>query len=255
MNGVGMKKSIISVILFFSFVVSLPAFSDLPVIDLTNYVVNQNTALKTGLTYLEEEKSLEQQIMMTKNQLKNLLKLPSFTWDNAYHALNKLDQEIKQGNALAYSVGNTDSAFKKLYPDYNNINQNNYQDQFKKLTKTNQDTMRGILNQLHTSMEQEKQESQTIDKLSSDARKAKGHMQSLQLANEIATEQIAILQKMHQTIMAQTNAQVEYYAMKTQKESMVNAKMHEIIKNSQEPYPKYKENSHFGLIPKFTGGM
>ena len=258
-GGVMFKKTICSVIMI---LLLSPSVFGYIVYDPTNYAqnmintgLNHITAVKTALIALKEISMLSQQIQMVKNQITNLSNLNVLHWSNSKDALNGLNNALNQGQAITYSEGNIDDRFRKLYPGYTANIQGDYQAQDKELIQTNQDTMRGVMDHLHASMEQQQQESDNIGELKAQAQNVRGNVQALQLGNEIATEQVAQLQKIHQTEMAKTNAETAYYAMKTQQDAASKVSIEKVINNAQTTYPAYKENTKFGVIPSFGGGL
>jgi P-type conjugative transfer protein TrbJ len=76
-------------------------------------------------------------------------------------------------------------------------------------------------------------------------------MQALQVGNEIASQQIDQMQKLREVVMAQTNAQVQYMAYKTQKAAQQHKQMQEIGQNADDTYPTYNGNSQLGEVPDF----
>ena len=231
-----------------------PGFALIPVEDLPNEI-------NTRMTYLNSVQSLLKEVTMVQNQLrqlqyeaKNLQGLSGQQWDNTEAALNQLNQAITQRHALVYAMANMDQQFKQHYPGYHQTATADYSSDYQSWVKTNQATMNGVLDQLQASYQQQQQE-QTMDQILADrARHSVGRMQALQVANEIAAEQIAQLQKLKATIMAQANAQAEYYAYQSQKDAVQQQSVDAVIQKSKSQFPKYRENSQFGLIPPFPHG-
>lgn len=219
----------------------------------TNYSTNLIASAKAVIMAERMLQQLQNQVVMLQNQAKNLTNLSGLQFDNPEQALNALNSKLQQGQSLAYSSNNLEDRFKQLFPDYGQASTTDYNAQVKDLTQTNQDTMKGALNQLHTSMTQQQQESSQINKLRSDAQGASGNLQVQQVGNEIAAEQVAQMQKMHQTMMTQTNAQVEYYAMQTQKAATQEATQQAVIQKTNAIYPGYQNDNHFGVVPTFGG--
>ena len=101
------------------------------------------------------------------------------------------------------------------------------------------------------SYQEQQQEKRRDDILNNDAKSATGRMQAMQINNEIQAEQIAQLEKLKSTMMAQANADAEYHAYQTQKDADRQKSVDSVVQNSDVSYPQYQNNSQFGLIPRF----
>lgn len=234
--------------------VTSTSFAIIPVEDIPNEI-------NTHMTYLNSVQSLIKEVTMIQNQLqqlqyeaKNLQGLSGQQWDNAQTAINQLNNAINQSNSLAYSMANVDQQFKQRYPGYNNQATTDYSSEYKSWVQTNQATMNGVLDQINASYQQQQQE-QAMDQLLADrAKNPVGRMQALQVGNEIAAEQIAQLQKLKATMMAQANAQAEYYAYQSQKDAAQQKSVDAVVQKASDNFPQYQGDSKFGLIPQFGNG-
>lgn len=229
----------------------------IPVEDFATEYYTMSAFIKESLIYIDQARQLTAQIQSLQIDLKNIERLSDQKWDGAQQALNNLGNAIQQGNAIAYSMQNLDAQFKKQFPGYDNpANQtNNYSQTYQKWIQTNQDTMQGVLDQINLSYSQLQDEKAVDDALASRAASPLGQMQALQVANEIAAEQIAQLQKLKATMMAQTNAQAEYYAYQGQKDAVQQQTVDAVVKNANPNFPNYQNNADFGLIPSFGDGQ
>jgi type IV secretion system protein TrbJ len=219
------------------------------------------TESNTWATYLKEVQSTINEMNMIQNQLtqlqyeeKNIQKMSGQQWDSAQTDLMQLSEAMNKEKALTYTMSNLDANFKQRYPGYNGNDNADYSTQYQSWVETNQATMNGVLDQMHTSYAQEQEENSVIQLLSGRAKSATGRMQALQVGNEIAAEQIAQLQKLKADIQAQSNAQAEYYAYQSQKDASEQQSVNEVVKKASDTFPTYQENNHFSLIPQFGNG-
>lgn len=226
------------------------------VFDPTNYTANSSTMANMAVQIAHSAVQLQQQYQMLMNQIQNLQNVPNQVWDNAQQNIDQLSGEIQQGQSLAYSMSNLDSAFKQEYPGYADSQEatTNYSKAYQGWVKTNQDTMNGVLDQMHTSYQQLGSEEALNAQLAQQAQSAQGRMQAIQVGSEIASQEVSQLQKLKATIMAQTNAQAEYYAYQTQKDAIQQKSVDEVLNGASDIYPHYQEDSNFGLIPSFGEG-
>jgi len=230
-------------------------YSNIPVFDMVNARLNLTTSLKTVLISIQQVQQIQNQLQSIAYQTKNLKQLSGSDWDDTQQALNQLSAAIAQGRSLAYSASNIDHQFKTIYPGYQNQSSGtDYASDYKKWVQTNQDTMKGVMDQLSASYHQQAQEQAMSQRLAQKAQHTEGRMQALQVGNEIAAEQIAQMQKLKATMMAQANAQAEYYAYQAQKDAAMQQSVDAVIKTSDSVYPKYQEKTEFGEVPELGKG-
>lgn len=232
------------------------AFAMIPVIDALNAKLNLVTSLKTATMVIQQIQQIQNQLQAIKYQATNLKTLSGQNWDNARQSLSQLGNAMQQGKSLAYSASNVDQQFKQRFPGYTGSqgSTSDYSGEYKKWVQTNQDTMNGVMDQINASYEQQSQEEALDQLLAQKAKTPQGRMQALQVGNEIAAEQIAQMQKLKATMMAQANAQAEYYAYQAQKDAAKQQSVDAVVKTSGAAYPQYQGKSQFGLIPQFGSG-
>lgn len=203
------------------------------------------------LMYARQGQSLMNLQSMHRNQIGNTLGVSSLNWDNSYNDLNRLSSVMGQGNSLSYNNNNFGGQFSHLYPGDTGGATNNYsQDQRERIQAT-QSMMNGVISQMNMSYQEQQQEKRRDDILKNDAKSATGRMQAMQINNEIQAEQIAQLEKLKSTMMAQANADAEYHAYRTQKDAERQKSVDSIVQNADVSYPQYQDNAQFGLIPRF----
>jgi len=237
-------RKVFMVVSLLSLTVYQSAFAMLPVIDAVNAKLNLVTSLKTATMVIQQVQQIKNQLQAIQYQATNLKTLSGQNWDNARQSLNQLASAMQQGNALAYSASNVDQQFKKQFPGYTGEQggTTDYSGQYQKWVQTNQDTMNGVIDQINASYEQQSQEEALDQLLAQKAKTPQGRMQALQVGNEIAAEQIAQMQKLKATMMAQANAQAEYYAYQAQKDAAKQQSVDAVVKTSGSAYPSIKVN-------------
>ena len=249
-------RKVFTLIILSILIAAQPVFAMIPVIDAVNAKLNLVTSLKTATMVIQQLQQIQNQLQSIKYQAANLKSLSGQNWDNARQALTQLGSAMQQGNALAYSASNVDQQFKQHFPGYSSGQggTTDYSSQYKKWVQTNQDTMNGVMDQINASYEQQSREEAFDQLLAQKAKSTQGRMQALQVGNEIAAEQIAQMQKLKATMMAQANAQAEYYAYQAQKDAARQQSVDAVVKTSDASYPQYQNKSQFGLIPQFGNG-
>ncbi len=232
------------------------SFAIVPVIDAVNAKFNLVTSIKSATMVIQQLQQIQNQIQSIKYQAENLKSFSDQHWDNARGALLQLGTAMQQGDALAYSAANVDQHFKQTFPGYSKKNgaTTDYSSDYKKWVKTTQSTMNGVMDQISVSYEQQSREEALDQLLSQKANTVQGRLQALQVGNEIAAEQVAQMQKLKATMIAQTNAQAEYFAYQAQKDAAQQQSVDAVIQTSSDAYPHYQDKSQFGLIPAFGPG-
>jgi P-type conjugative transfer protein TrbJ len=217
-------------------------------------VVDVATEINTAITYAKEIEAIKHQLEQLDYERKNLAKLSHLRWDNAQSALDQLADVVNKSYSLAYSMADIDQQFRKLFPGYNQQATTDYAADYKNWVRTTQATMNGILDQVNESYKQIQEEATFAQMLADQAKKPTGRLQAVQIGIEIAAEQIAQIQKLKATMMAQANAQAEYYAYQSQKDAAQQQSVDAVVKNADFNFPSYQGDLQFGLIPKFSGG-
>ncbi len=248
-------RKVFILIILSSLLIAQSAFAIIPVTDALNAQINMMSYLKSAIMVIQQVQQIKNQLQSIQYQVSNLKHFSKQDWDNAHQALSQLGNAMQQGNALAYSASNIDQQFKQRFPGYSSGQggTTNYSGQYKKWVQTNQDTMNGVMDQINASYEQQSREEAVDQLLAQKAKSTQGRMQALQVGNEIAAEQIAQMQKLKATMMAQANAQAEYYAYQAQKDAARQQSVDAVVKTSDASYPQYQNKSQFGLIPAFGG--
>lgn len=180
-------------------------------------------------TFFEKEISdLDKQI----NDLDKALKLLSsgkYLWSNTVDLINQLGKTMEQASGLSYAAQNEAAEFAALFPGYSSLS--NFNQQYQKITKGSLDTLNNILQTMKQSANSFTNESSRLKSLQGFTENVAGQTQAMQMVVQLASEQISQLQLMRQTVMAQANAQIVYYAQQIQKEASAVADLNETIAN------------------------
>jgi len=184
--------------------------------------------------YFEQEiQSLMAQLDVLNDQ-SNILntaieKLPSgsYNWSNTSKLIQELDNILSQSNALSYTAENVDQQFKNLFPGY--ISVNNYNEEYQHITESALDTLQNVLHDFNASANDFANETTLLKDLQNYSAAAAGQTQAIQVANQIASEQVSQLQLLRQALMTQANAQAVYYAQQIQNKASALAEFSELI--------------------------
>lgn len=171
------------------------------------------------------------QIILIKQEL---ARLDNSNWNLAQDKINELGSKVNQANTLAYSAGNIDSNFRRVFPGYQASGATNYTGQYKDIVTTTQNTLNSILQSIGMSASDFAKENDRLRILQTQSQNANGQTQAIQAASQIASAEVEQLQLIRQTIIAQTNAQTAYYAAQTQKEASTKATLDNFLDTSKQ---------------------
>jgi P-type conjugative transfer protein TrbJ len=203
--------------------------------------VYQNT-----LTAVAQAKALLQSVQQTKAQIKllqdevnNSQNYAKGTWGQTLVQLTALANQISQGQSLAYTMSNLDSAFKQRYPGYQPSQ--DYNKAYQNWSQGTLDTLRGVLDSIHMQSLDFGNENNLMSQLKNLSSSAHGRMQALQAGNMISAQMVSQTEKLRQVVMAQTNAQNAYMAYQVQQDAARKATLSTWIHDSNSNFPHYQD--------------
>jgi P-type conjugative transfer protein TrbJ len=236
-GGCRMKERVIFFFVVLAFL-SIPAYSALPVIDFA-----------AGLQLANQLAQLQKQTLYVEQSLQALkgLNVGQYQWSNARALINQLGEVTTRTNALSYSASNLDERFRQAYPGY--VAPEDFQKQYKENADRTQATLNNSLQSMGVSAADFQQENQRLAFLQQQAQSAKGQTQAIQAFSQIASELVSQLQLLRQTMMAESNAEVSYYAMQVQVEASARAELGNIIKAGSTKVKPYGSSGHYLYPP------
>jgi P-type conjugative transfer protein TrbJ len=151
--------------------------------------------------------AMQSRILQSNLQVAALAKiqgrlLSSQQWAHTLRDLYDLAQNVRQGQGLAYTMGNLDRVFRQAYPGYlkNGVDFNVQYDDW---NRTTQDTIAGALRSLNIHADQLTSDQQFMGTIRNFARSAEGETQVLQAGVMVANMQVDRLDKIRQLMMTQ----------------------------------------------------
>lgn len=167
------------------------------------------------MQYAKQMEQYATQLQQYRDQLQNTLNIPNQIWSQIQGDLMGVMNVVKQGEALAFSLGNIGDQFKLKFPGFKPTN--DFVGDYKKWSQTLRDTLKGTLEAANLQSQQFSTEEGVIQQLRSMSSSNQGRLQALQTGNQIAVETTAQLQKLRALAMAQMQSQNAYIA-KTEQE-------------------------------------
>lgn len=202
------------------------------VYDPTNHAENITIALSTAESVLKEAEQVKQ-------GLTNLLKYDGSFKDIA-PLLGQLQEVLKRGQGLSYSMGNIDQVFQDSFTGYSPTE--DWQTEYKVWSETTLDTFKNTLNSLNLQAKDIFSDDALIKKLEGLSNNAQGRDQILQTSNMLASEMNKQMIKLRELMIAQINSENVYRAKLENENAKTQANMAEFFgKKNKLAIPPYDE--------------
>lgn len=198
----------------------MPAYAGIPVIDAGNLTQNTLAALENVMQTLKQIEEYSTQLQQYENQLQNTLAPAAYIWDQAQSTINGLMNAVDTLNYYKNQVGSLDSYLGKFQdvsyyrnsPCFNGSGgctaaEWAAMDENRRLAsqsqkKANDALFRGLDRQ----QEALKNDAYTLEQLQSKAQDARGQMEAIGYANQLASQQANQLLQIRGLLIAQQNA-------------------------------------------------
>jgi P-type conjugative transfer protein TrbJ len=176
------------------------------------------------LNYLQLIGSLEKQVMMVENQLtqiadmaKHGVTITNQLFGTVASDISNLNQIVKTGQSLSYTMSNLDGTFRLRFPGYSSST--NYGQSYQTWSQTSLDSTRGALNAAGLQNSQFSSDQALLKTLQGQSQSAFGRMQAIEVGNQIAENQAEQLMKLRQLMMADMQSKASYQGALVQAEA------------------------------------
>jgi type IV secretion system protein TrbJ len=171
-----------------------------------------------------EAKQLQNEVSELENMVLNTATIPNQIWGTAVQDFSQLKSLFSQSQSLAFTAGNLDQQFATRYGTYSSYlaEKMTATDWNNKYTEWSQEGSNNALNALKglgLQASQLSNDQDVMQQLQGMASSTQGRMQALQVANMIAAQNVAQIQKLQQLMMMQLQMQADYLAMQQDKEA------------------------------------
>ncbi|HCU0050475.1 TPA: P-type conjugative transfer protein TrbJ [Proteus mirabilis] len=205
---------------FVATVMTLPAQAGIPVIDGTNVVQTTISAVNNVQAVAKQIQQYQTQLQQYENMLQNTVAPAAYIWDQANSTINKLLQAQDTLNYYKNQAGSLDSYLQR-YQDVNyyrsspcfNSNVECTADEIKALQnadKNNSEARKKANDAVFKAIDQQQQtlttDANNLADLQSQASGAKGQMEAIQAANQLASAQTNQLLQIRSILLAQQSA-------------------------------------------------
>lgn len=205
---------------FVASVMTLPAQAGIPVIDGTNVVQTTISAVNNVQAVAKQIQQYQTQLQQYENMLQNTVAPAAYIWDQANSTINKLLQAQDTLNYYKNQAGSLDSYLKR-YQDISyyrsspcfNSNIECTADELKALHNAEKDSSEArkkandaVFEVIDQQQETLRTDANNLADLQSQATNAKGQMEAIQAANQLASAQTNQLLQIRSILVAQQTA-------------------------------------------------
>ncbi|WP_052522786.1 P-type conjugative transfer protein TrbJ [Ensifer sp. BR816] len=189
----------------------------------------------TQINQLAEQ--IQNQLRIYENMLQNTAQLPDHVWGQVESDLSRLQSIVGQGQGIAFSMGNIDDQLKQRFQSYAEMQTNlpsqaSFSTTYQSWSDTNRDTIAGTLKAANLTAEQFASEESTMSSLRSMSESADGQMKALQVGHEIATQEVAQLQKLRGLVSQQMTMMGTWYQSEQAQKDLAQARRNEFFSST-----------------------
>jgi len=244
------KKALI--VPFMASVIALPVKAGIPVIDGTNVVQTTISAVNNVQAVSKQIQQYQTQLQQYENMLQNTVAPGAYIWDQADSTINKLLQAQDTLNYYKNQAGSLDSYLKR-YQDINyyrsspcfNTNLECTASEISALRKAEQDSSEArkkandaVFKAIDEQQETLQNDANNLADLQTHATGAKGQMEAIQTANQLASAQTNQLLQIRSLLVAQQNAATTLAQAQADKEAQQIAADEKVLAGQNTPSPK-----------------
>jgi P-type conjugative transfer protein TrbJ len=173
-------------------------------------------------SYIRQGEQLRQEILMVLDMAKNTATLPSQVFGPITNDIAQLANIVQGGRALAYSMGNLDAEFRTRFRGWGYNSRTWYTD-YRNWSQTSLDTTLGTLRAAGLQGQQLQNDQAVLNRLRAMAQSSEGRMQALQIANQIAEQQVQQIMKLRQLMLADLQSKQTFQAAQMQRQAASEA--------------------------------
>jgi P-type conjugative transfer protein TrbJ len=204
------------------------------VLDPVNLVQNIVSAIQSITEVAQQVEQLYNEYTQIRNQIQQLQdmanqasQLGSSDWGQVQSAIAALNNAVRIGQSIAYDLPNLQARFQAEYPGY--VAPTDWNTQYQQWSQTTLDTLNGTLRSAGLNIGDFNSVDSALSALRSANDSATGRNELLQVANSLASLQVAEMTKMRQLLALEINAQNVWKANATNMSAASEAALEEFI--------------------------
>src|SRR5690242_5135897 len=161
--------------------------------------------------YIQQGQHLAEALKQTMDMVRNSKPLTAQRFGPIMSDITQLASIVQGGMGLAYSMANLDGQFRSRFRGYA-YNARSYYLDYRDWSHTTLDTIRGTLRAVGLQGRQLQSEQEVLSGLRDMAQSSVGRMEALQVANQIAEQQVQQLMKLRELMLADLQSKQTYQA-------------------------------------------
>ncbi len=187
------------------------------------------------ITQLAEQ--IQNQLKIYSNLVQNTAQLPQRIWGQVQNDLNQLRNIVAQGQGIAFSMGNIDDVLRQRFKSFADFKDKlpdakTFSSTYQSWSSTNRDTISSTLRAAGLTADQFSSEESTMSQLRSQSESADGQMKALQVGHQIATQQVAQMQKLRGLVSQQMTMMATWYQSEQAEKDLSQARRQEFFKST-----------------------
>ena len=206
--------------------------------ELVNLVGQSSQQINNQITQITQfAEQIQNQLRIYQNMLQNTAQLPAHVWGQVQSDLNQLRSIVNQGQGIAFSMGNADDVLKQRFKSYADFKTSlpdgtSFSSSYQSWSATNRDTISGTLKAASLTADQLGSEEATMSQLRSMSENADGQMKALQVGHDIATQQVAQMQKLRGLVSQQMTMMATWYQSEQAEKDLSQARREDFFKST-----------------------
>jgi P-type conjugative transfer protein TrbJ len=183
--------------------------------------------------YIRQGQQLAEAFKHTADMVRNSKNVTSQIFGSVMSDINQLASVVQGGMALAYSMANLDGQFRARFRGYA-YNARTYYTDYRDWSQTTLDTIRGTLRAAGLQGQQLQNEQTVLAGLRNMAQSSTGRMEALQVANQIAEQQVQQMMKLRELMLADLQSKQTYQAQQVQKDAAREASVERFLNYTRD---------------------
>ncbi len=215
-----MRKSIVSGLL-----IAAVTLNQVPQANAGAFATELTQVLNHGqlvMSYIRQGQQLAEEIRQYADMVRNSRLVPTQIFGSIMADLDALASIVQNGMGLAYSLANLDAEFRTRFRGYGHTARAYYTD-YRTWSQTSLDTTLGALRAAGLQGRQLRSEQAVLASLRAMSQSSEGRMQALQVANQIAEQQVQQLMKLRELMLADLSSKQAYQAAVIQQKAAAEA--------------------------------
>ena len=194
----------------------------------SNQISQATQTAKQIETALNTAKQLQNQISQYQEMLKQGVSLPGQVFNRMTGSLQKLQQVVDQGKALAGTASNFDQQFRSQFKSFDSYLASSGSRApsaatYKRWNEQGMDSMRVAMQSAGMNVNEIADEDAMLSQIIARSQNASGRMQAIQAGNEISAQQVQQLMKLRQMMNAQIQSQSTFYSQQMERQAADDA--------------------------------